>query len=74
LKYCQLPEKSRLSFNIVLIVQESNAEIVIGTVSINLFKQSGRFKSGLHELNVWPFYHIDERLGCMNEFNGLTLK
>jgi len=74
LKYCQLPEKTRLSFNIVLIFQEKNQpELIIGTVSINLFSKSGKFKSGPKELNIWPFYKIDERLGCMKEYNGLTL-
>ena len=23
------------------------------------------------DLNVWPFYEIDGRLGCMKEYNGL---
>jgi hypothetical protein len=40
---------------------------------MNLFSQSGRFKSGTKDLNVWPFYEVDERLGCMKEYNGLTL-
>jgi hypothetical protein len=73
LKYCQLPEKTRLSFNIVLIFQEKNQpELIIGTVSTNLFSKSGKFKSGTKELNIWPFYKIDERLGCMKEYCGLS--
>lgn len=73
LKYCQMPEKTRLSFNIVLIFEEKNVpELVIGTVSTNLFNKQGQFQSGRRELNIWPFYQIDERLGCMKEYNGLT--
>jgi hypothetical protein len=39
---------------------------------MNLFSANdSRFKSGLKDLNVWPFYEIDERLGCMKEYNGM---
>jgi hypothetical protein len=41
---------------------------------MNLFSRNGRFKSGTKDLNVWPFYEKDERLGCMKEYNGLTLE
>jgi len=41
---------------------------------MNLFSGNGRFKSGMKDLNVWPFYEVDERLGCMKEYNGLTLE
>lgn len=59
----------------MLIFQEKGQpELVIGTVSSNLFAKSGKFNSGLKELNIWPFYKIDERLGCMKEYNGLTLE
>jgi hypothetical protein len=59
----------------VLIFKEQNqAELVIGSVSMNLFSRNGRFKSGTKDLNVWPFYEKDERLGCMKEYNGLTLE
>lgn len=73
LKYCQLPEKTRITFNIVLVFQEINEpELVIGTVSTNLFNKAGKFQSGRKELNIWPFYDKAERLGCMKEWNGLT--
>lgn len=40
---------------------------------MNLFSgNESRFKSGIKDLNVWPFYEIDERLGCMKEYNGMT--
>jgi hypothetical protein len=39
-------------------------------VSINLFDENKKFKSGIQSLNVWPFYEIDERLGCMKEYKG----
>jgi len=70
LKYCQIPVKTRLSFNIVLIFKE-NSKMTIGCVSINLFNEKGFFNSGIRDLNVWPFYEIDERLGCMKEYDGL---
>jgi hypothetical protein len=48
--------------------------LTIGCVSMNLFDEKGRFKNGMRELNVWPFYELDERLGCMKEYNGLTVE
>ena len=68
LKYCQIPVKARLAFNIILFFQE-NAHMVIGSVSINLFDEKGQFRSGVQDLNIWPFYKIDDRLGCMKEYN-----
>lgn len=65
--------KTRLSFNIAMITKEGYA-LTIGCVSLNLFDEKGRFRNGLRELNVWPFYEIDERLGCMKEYNGMTVQ
>lgn len=48
--------------------------LTIACVSMNLFDERGRFKNGLRELNVWPFYELDERLGCMKEYNGMTVE
>lgn len=70
LKYCQIPVKTRLAFNIILFFQE-NAHLTIGSVSINLFDEKGQFRSGIQDLNIWPFYKIDDRLGCMKEYNGV---
>ena len=64
--------KTRLSFNINLIMKEGYM-LTIGCVSMNLFDEKGRFRNGVKELNVWPFYELDERLGCMNEYNGMTV-
>ena len=61
--------KTRLSFNIVLVFKEAY-ELTIGCVSINLFDEQKRFQSGVRDLNLWPFYEIDERLGCMKEYKG----
>jgi hypothetical protein len=61
-----------LSFNIMMLTKEGQA-LTIGCVSLNLFDEKGRFRSGLIEFNVWPFYEIDERLGCMKEYNGMTV-
>ena len=70
LRYCQIPIKTRMAFSITLVFQE-NAELTIGCVSINLFDEKGQFRSGIQDLNIWPFYSIDERLGCMKEYNGM---
>lgn len=69
LRYCQLPVKTRLSVNIILVFKEGY-ELTIGCVSMNLFDEKKKFKSGIIDLNIWPFYEIDERLGCMKEYKG----
>ena len=69
LRYCQLPVKTRLSVNIILVFKEGY-ELTIGCVSMNLFDEKKQFKSGMVDLNIWPFYEIDERLGCMKEYKG----
>lgn len=63
--------KTRLSFNLNMLTKEGQT-LTIGCVSLNLFDEKGRFRNGLRELNVWPFYELDERLGCMKEYNGMT--
>jgi len=65
--------KTRLSFNIIMVSKEGY-QLTIGCVSVNLFDEKGRFRNGLRELNVWPFYEIDPRLGCMKEYNGFSKK
>lgn len=69
LRYCQLPVKTRLSLNVILVFKEAY-ELTIGCVSMNLFDEKKKYMSGVHDLNIWPFYEIDERLGCMKEYKG----
>jgi hypothetical protein len=38
---------------------------------MNLFDEKGRWRNGKRDLNVWPFYKTDERLGCFKEYNGI---
>jgi hypothetical protein len=73
LRYCQIPMKTRLSFNLNMVTKEGYS-LTIACVSMNLFDEKGRFRNGARELNVWPFYELDERLGCMKEFNGCTVE
>ena len=46
--------------------------MIIGSVSINLFDDQGKLNSGIRDLNIWPFYSIDSRLGCMKEYYGVS--
>lgn len=71
MRYWELPKKTRLSFNIILTTMES-IKITIGSVSINLFDEKGKLNSGIRDLNIWPFYSIDSRLGCMKEYFGVS--
>jgi hypothetical protein len=71
MRYCELPKKTRLSFNIVVTTVE-DVKVIIGSVSINLFDEKGKFNSGIRDLNIWPFYSIDSRLGCMKEYFGIS--
>ena len=54
-----------------MLIFKEKSKLTIGCVSINLFNEKGIFNSGVRDLNVWPFYEIDERLGCMKEYDGL---
>lgn len=65
--------KTRLSFNLNMLTKEGQC-LTIACVSVNLFDEKGRFRNGVRELNVWPFYELDERLGCMKEYNGMTVE
>jgi hypothetical protein len=56
------------------LLTKEEQTLTIACVSMNLFDERGRFKNGLRELNVWPFYELDERLGCMKEYNGMTVE
>lgn len=49
-----------------------NIKFTIGTVSMNIFDDKGLLNSGIRDLNIWPFYEIDSRLGCMKEYNGYS--
>ena len=57
-----------------MLIFKENSRLTIGCVSLNLFDEKGMFRSGISDLNVWPFYEIDERLGCMKEYNGLKIE
>lgn len=71
LRYSQLPVVTRLCFNVILVFKENQGlELTIACVSMNLFDEKQRFKNGMQDLNVWPFYKIDARLGCMKEYQG----
>lgn len=70
LRYCQLPMKTRLSVNIVMVFKEHGHELVIGCVSLNLFDEKKRFRQGMQDFSLWPFYEYDARLGCMKEYKG----
>jgi hypothetical protein len=48
--------------------------MIIGCVSANLFDEKGTLRTGVKGLNVWPFYEIDNRLGCMKEYYGVRVK
>lgn len=43
----------------------------IGCVSVNIFNEERKLRTGIVDLNVWPFYTIDSRLGCMKEYHGI---
>ena len=74
LRYCQIPVKTRLSINIILAFDKPGQDLTIGCVSMNLFNEKQKFKSGRQALNLWPFYQIDRRLGCMKEYKGREYK
>ena len=45
-------------------------ERIIASATFLVFDCEGNFQEGKHALKIWPFYRVDERLGCMKQYRG----
>lgn len=72
LKVSETPRECRVGINIYAHSRKGE-KIVIGCTAKTLFDDKGHLRSGLVGLHIWPFYRIEPRLACMQEFFGSTL-
>lgn len=70
-KVSDLPKETRIGFNLT-IHSASGESLVIGCTAKTLFNELGRLRTGLIDLNIWPFYRIEPRLASMEEYWGKT--
>ncbi|CAD8067341.1 unnamed protein product [Paramecium primaurelia] len=69
IKYSMLPLEVKLCFR-VLIYSFNGESQILGSTSMYLFDQNSKFKQGLQTLNLWPFYDINPKIGCFQDFKG----
>lgn len=70
-KFANLPKETRLGINIYALAR-NNESFLIGSVVKALFDEFGECVKGLQGLNLWPFYKVEARLACMQEFWGVS--
>ncbi|KRX06528.1 Protein kinase-like domain [Pseudocohnilembus persalinus] len=71
IKVSQLPLESRICFN-VIVKSEKNQQQIICSTSLQIFDQLEKINQGNFALNLWPFYRIQPRLICMNQYWGIS--
>ncbi|EGR27401.1 phosphatidylinositol- -diphosphate 3-kinase, putative [Ichthyophthirius multifiliis] len=71
LKISQLPLEARIRINIILHPDDQTDPQIIGSSVLWVFNEDGIFAQGLNALNVWPFYRVQDRLSCMNQYWGV---
>ncbi len=43
---------------------------IIASSVFMLFDEEGKFSSGANKLNLWPFYRVEERCACMQQYHA----
>lgn len=71
IKMSELPKETRIGINIHAVSQ-AGENCLIGSCMKAIFNENGELLMGLYSLNLWPFYKIEERLACMQEFWGVS--
>jgi phosphatidylinositol-4,5-bisphosphate 3-kinase len=66
-KISDLPKETRIGVNI-FAVSANGHSFLIGCSCRALFDEFGVLRTGLQEMNIWPFYKVEERLACMQDF------
>lgn len=70
LKIAELPKEARIGVNIHAIGAAGHSYL-IGSCTRTLFDEFGELKTGIQEMQIWPFYRVEERLACMQDFWGM---
>jgi phosphatidylinositol-4,5-bisphosphate 3-kinase catalytic subunit alpha/beta/delta len=69
LKTSNLPREARLGIN-VFAVSKTQETFLIGSSIKPIFDESGVLRTGRLGISLWPFYRVEQRLACMQEFSG----
>lgn len=71
IKLSQLPKETRVAIN-VFAVSKTGDVFLLGSANKCLFSEVGELRQGKVKLRVWPFYRVENRLACMQEFWGVN--
>lgn len=71
IKVSNIPKETRLGVNIYAVSYQGDA-FLIGSVTKNVFDEQAELLQGLITLSLWPFYKVEPRLACMDEFRGIS--
>jgi phosphatidylinositol-4,5-bisphosphate 3-kinase len=66
-----LPKETRLGIN-VFAVSKTGETFLIASAVKSLFDEQGALRMGKVPLRLWPFYRVEHRLACMQEFWGVN--
>ena len=69
LRISSLPLETRLCFNII-VYSGTGESLTIGSAYMNLFNSNGELVQGEVEVSLWPFYSVDTKIVCNNDYNG----
>lgn len=69
IKLSNLPKETRIGVNIYAVSKSGEASIMASAVK-SIFDETGMLRQGKIALKLWPFYRIENRLACMQEFWG----
>lgn len=70
LKISDLPKESRIGVNIYAVGAFGHS-FLIGSCTRTIFDEFGELRTGIQEMQIWPFYRVEARLSCMQDFWGL---
>ena len=63
-----LPRETRLGITLLILNKELKNPFEIGSCQLTLFDEDGNFNEGEIKLNIWPFFKIEPRINCCDNF------
>ena len=71
ISYSNLPKETRIGINIYAM-SKTGEDFLLGSVMKSIFNEIGEIRRGAFSLNLWPFYKVEQRIACMQEFWGTS--
>ncbi|MCQ2818302.1 MAG: hypothetical protein MJ252_13630 [archaeon] len=63
-----LPRETRLGISLQFLSGDKKSVFEIASCQVPLFKEEGLFNSGELKINLWPFYKVEPRCNCCEQF------